>query len=334
MEGRQITVVGGGSWGTAFANLLAASGHAVTLAMRDGARAVAVAESRVNERYLPGVALADSLAVAALDPAVALAGAGLVVLAVPSRAFAAVCSELAPFLPSDVAVLSLTKGLEPASGRRLSEVAADLLGCGAARVAVLSGPNHAEEIARGTPAATVIASCPTTLAEDLQAVVSTPRLRVYANGDVVGVELCAAAKNVIALAAGVSDGLGFGDNAKASLITRGLAEMTRLGLAFGADPRTFAGLAGLGDLVATCCSKHSRNRRAGELLARGVAPAAIEVQIGMVAEGLTTAPVLRRVAREHGLELPITERVCAVLDGESPAEAVALLMARERSNEY
>jgi glycerol-3-phosphate dehydrogenase (NAD(P)+) len=253
---------------------------------------------------------------------------------VPSRAFAAVCTELAPHLGRDAVALSLTKGLEPGSGRRLSVVAADLLGCGADRVAVLSGPNHAEEIARGTPAATVVASASSALATRLRDVVTTNRLRAYANGDVVGVELCAAAKNVIALAAGVSDGLAFGDNAKASLITRGLAEMTRLGLAFGADPRTFAGLAGLGDLVATCCSHHSRNRRAGELLAVGYSAGELEERIGMVAEGLTTAPVLKRVAEERGLELPITDRVCAVLAGEPPINAVSLLMGREPGAEY
>jgi len=252
-------------------------------------------------------------------------------MAVPSRAFTSVLAGLA--VPDNSALLSLTKGLEPGTGRRLSEAAAELLG-DAARVAVLSGPNHAEEIARGTPAATVIASAPIALAARLQEAVASPLLRVYANADVVGVELCGAAKNVIALAAGVSDGLGFGDNAKAALITRGLAEMTRLGASFHADPRTFAGLAGLGDLVATCCSAHSRNRRAGTLLAEGVPPDEVERRIGMVAEGLTTAPTLHRVAEARGLELPITDRVHALLHGEAPLEAVSLLMAREPASEF
>jgi glycerol-3-phosphate dehydrogenase (NAD(P)+) len=202
------------------------------------------------------------------------------------------------------------------------------------RVAALSGPNHAEEIAAGIPAATVVAATSAELCRRLQAAFSTSRFRVYANTDLVGVELCAAAKNVIAIAAGASDGLGYGDNAKAALMTRGLAEMARLGAAFGADPRTFAGLAGLGDLVATCCSPHSRNRRAGLLLARGVPPAELEQRIGMVVEGVATAPTLQRIGRERGLDLPLTERVCAALEGEAPAAAVELLLAREPGEEF
>ena len=325
----RIAVVGGGSWGTAFASHLAGRGHDVDLLARDADHAAEIEATRENRQYLPGVRIADGVRVGPL--AAGIAQVGLVVLAVPSRAFGAVLGALD--VPASADVLSLTKGLDPATGRRLSEVAAALLG-DAARVAVLSGPNHAEEIARGTPAATVIASQPVGLAQRLQETIATSRLRVYANADVVGVELCGAAKNVIALAAGVSDGLGFGDNAKAALITRGLAEMTRLGASFDADPRTFAGLAGLGDLVATCCSLHSRNRRAGVLLAEGVAAGDLESAIGMVAEGITTAPVLQRVAAERGLELPITERVNALLEGESPVEAVSRLMAREPISEF
>ncbi len=326
----QITVVGSGSWGTALATVLAARGHGVTLLARDAAQAAAIERDRENARYLPGVTLDQRIHAGHLGHGIA-AGTELVVLAIPSRAFSATLAGLT--IPPAAAVLSLTKGLEPGSGRRLSEVAGQVVG-DAARIAVLSGPNHAEEVARGTPAATVIASVPIDLAVRLRTEISSERFRVYANADLVGVELAGAAKNVIAVAAGVSDGLGLGDNAKAALITRGLAEMTRLGVAFGADQRTFAGLAGLGDLVATCCSRHSRNRRAGELLAEGMAPAAIEGHIGMVAEGLTTAPTLRAVARERGLELPITERVCALLDGEDPRTAVARLMAREPNTEY
>ncbi len=326
----RIAVVGGGSWGTAFASHLAGRGHDVDLLARDAVHAAEIEATRENVRYLPGVQIADGLRVGPLGGGIA-ADADLVVLAVPSRSFGAVLGALA--VPPAADVLSLTKGLDPATGRRLSEVAAELLG-DPGRVAVLSGPNHAEEIARGTPAATVVASWPVALAQRLQETIATSRLRVYANADVVGVELCGAAKNVIALAAGVSDGLGFGDNAKAALITRGLAEMTRLGASFDADPRTFAGLAGLGDLVATCCSLHSRNRRAGVLLAEGVPAGDLEARIGMVAEGITTAPVLQRVAAERGLELPITERVNALLQGESPIEAVSRLMAREPISEF
>jgi glycerol-3-phosphate dehydrogenase (NAD(P)+) len=324
----RVVVVGGGSWGTGFAALLAGRGHDVLLAVRDPARAAEMAAAHENARYLEGVVLPAALAITAATPAEACAGRDLVVLAVPSRAFGEVCAALRPGLERGAVLLSLVKGLDPATGERLSTVAAAACGVDADRVAVLSGPNHAEEVARGAPAATVVASASADLAERLRDAVSTPTFRAYSSADVIGVELCAAAKNVIALAAGVSDGLGFGDNAKASLITRGLAEMARLGASFGADERTFAGLAGLGDLVATCCSKHSRNRAAGELLARGVAPDALEGRIGMVAEGLTTAPVLRRVARARELELPIAERVCAVLEGESPREATARLLAR------
>jgi glycerol-3-phosphate dehydrogenase (NAD(P)+) len=326
----RIAVVGGGSWGTAFASHLAGRGHDVDLLARDAAHAAEIEATRENAQYLPGVRIADTLRVGPLDGGIPPA-AGLVVLAIPSRAFGAVLRALS--IPPSADVLSLTKGLDPATGRRLSEVAVDVLG-DPSRVAVLSGPNHAEEIARGTPAATVVASQPVALAARLQETIGTARLRVYANADLVGVELCGAAKNVIGLAAGVSDGLVFGDNAKAALITRGLAEMTRLGASFDADPRTFAGLAGLGDLVATCCSLHSRNRRAGVLLAEGVPAAELETRIGMVAEGITTAPALQRVARERGLELPITERVNALLQGESPIEAVSRLMGREPVKEF
>lgn len=330
----RLSVVGGGSWGTAFAALLATHGIETTLLFRDGAQADAVRAAGENERYLPGVPLPGALTLARIDDDAVIERADVVALVVPSRAFATVCADLAPRLRRDASVLSLTKGLEPGTGRRLSEVAAEATGAGLARVAVLSGPNHAEEVARGVPTATVIAAHDVTFARRLQALCSTPTLRAYANSDVVGVELCAATKNVIALAAGVSDGLGYGDNAKAALITRGLAEMGRLGAAFGADPRTFSGLAGLGDLVATCCSRLSRNRKAGELLARGVAPEHLEREIGMVAEGLTTAPTLERLAASHGLELPITARVCAVLAGESPRDAVERLMARAAAVEY
>jgi glycerol-3-phosphate dehydrogenase (NAD(P)+) len=326
----RISVVGGGSWGTGFASHLAGRGHDVDLLARDAGHAAEIQAARENAQYLPGVRIADGLRIGPLDAGIP-PEAELVVLAIPSRAFQAVLQSLS--IPAAADVLSLTKGLDPATGRRLSEVAVEVLG-DASRVAVLSGPNHAEEIARGTPAATVVASQPIDLAARLQETIATSRLRVYANADLVGVELCGAAKNVIALAAGVSDGLGFGDNAKAALITRGLAEMTRLGASFQADPRTFAGLAGLGDLVATCCSLHSRNRRAGVLLAEGVPAADLETRIGMVAEGIATAPTLQRVARERGLELPITERVNALLQGESPIEAVSRLMGREPVKEF
>jgi glycerol-3-phosphate dehydrogenase (NAD(P)+) len=328
-----VAVLGGGTWGTAFANLIAGRGARVRLAFRDPALAHATAAARENARYLPGVGLHAGVEAVPLGPE-AVEGAAIVAVAVPSRHLATCVAACAAGLAGDAVLVSLAKGLDPETGRRLSEVLLEHVGGDAARVAALSGPNHAEEIAAGTPAATVVASTSAALCRRLQASFSTPRFRVYVNPDLIGVELCAAAKNVIAVAAGACDGLGYGDNAKAALMTRGLAEMARLGAAFGADPRTYAGLAGLGDLVATCCSEHSRNRRAGFLLARGVPPAELERRIGMVAEGLTTAPTLLRIGAERGLDLPLTERVCAALEGESPAEAVEVLLARETGEEF
>jgi glycerol-3-phosphate dehydrogenase (NAD(P)+) len=317
----KAVVVGGGSWGSAFAALLAELGHEVTLACRDAEQARAIAETGRNPRYLPD---ADLSAVAAASLAEAPVGeADLLCLAVPSRVFRDVAAGLSGSAP----VLGLAKGLDPESGRRLSEVVSGR------PVAVLTGPNHAEEIARGLPAAAVIASEDDRLALRLQEALMSPRFRVYVNSDLVGVELCAAAKNVIALAAGGVDGFGLGDNAKTALITRGLAEMSRLGEACGARPETFSGLAGMGDLIVTCMSGHSRNRRAGELIARGRTPAEAAREIGMVVEGLTTAPVLHDLASRLGIELPITEAVCRVLGGTSPAELAEALMGRRPTDE-
>jgi glycerol-3-phosphate dehydrogenase (NAD(P)+) len=230
-------------------------------------------------------------------------------------------------LPGSAPVLSLTKGLDPVTEDRLSTLVTDR------PVAVLSGPNHAEEIALGLPAATVVACADLGLATELQHALVSQTLRVYASDDVVGVELCAATKNVIALAAGGVDGLELGDNAKAGLISRGLRELARLGSACGARPETFSGLAGMGDLIVTCWSRHSRNRRAGELLVRGLTPEQAVAEIGMTVEGLTTAPVVRQLAHGLGIELPITEAVCQVLAGTPALALVSSLMAREPTTE-
>jgi glycerol-3-phosphate dehydrogenase (NAD(P)+) len=314
----KAVVVGGGSWGTAFSRLFADRGHEVTLACRDPEHAAAIAETGRNPRYLPEVDLRDVEAVHELP-----AGAELYVLAVPSRAFAAVAAAL----PPGGAALSLTKGLDPSSGERLSTLVRDR------PVAVLSGPNMAEEIADGLPSAAVIASADEELAVELQHAVNSLVFRVYVNPDLVGVELCAAAKNVIALAAGGVDGLDLGDNAKAALITRGLAEMARLGEASGARPETFAGLAGMGDLIVTCYSRFGRNRHAGELIARGATAEEAAAEIGQVVEGLTTAPVLRDLSHRLGIELPITEGVCRILGGDSLGDLVQSLMGRKLRGE-
>jgi glycerol-3-phosphate dehydrogenase (NAD(P)+) len=304
----RAVVVGGGSWGSAFARLLADRDHDVTLVCRDPEQAQAIAETGRNPRYLPNVDLSDVTATSSAPK-----GAELYVLAVPSREFAGV----AVALPPGGVALSLTKGLDPATGERLSTLVRDR------PVAVLSGPNMAEEIAEGLPSAAVIASEDGALAEELQHAINSMVFRVYVNPDLAGVELCAAAKNVIALAAGGVDGVGLGDNGKAALITRGLAEMARLGEASGARPETFAGLAGMGDLIVTCYSGYGRNRRAGELIARGATAEEAIAEIGQVVEGLTTAPVLRDVSHRLGIELPITEGVCRVLEGESLNDLVA-----------
>jgi glycerol-3-phosphate dehydrogenase (NAD(P)+) len=313
-------VVGAGAWGTAFARVLLTRGHDVTLAMRDPEQARAIAETGRNPRYLPNADLegvdATTIAEAPFDTA------ELIVIAVPSAAFAEVIAQLG----GDAPVLSLTKGLDPVTGERLSTLVRGR------PVAALSGPNFAEEVADGLPSAAVIASEDHRLALALQDAVNSLAFRVYVNDDLTGVELCAAAKNVIALAAGGVDGLGLGDNPKAALITRGLAEMARLGEASGARSETFSGLAGMGDLMVTCWSRHGRNRRAGELIARGAAPEEALAELGTV-EGLTTAPVLRELAYRLGIELPITDGVCRVLDGENLNDLAASLMGREPTRE-
>jgi glycerol-3-phosphate dehydrogenase (NAD(P)+) len=289
----KVVVVGGGAWGTAFAKLLRGHEHEVTIARRE------TIDEAPYER------------------------ADLIVLAVPSRSF----REAVSHVRGDAPVLSLTKGLDPETGRRLSTLVTDR------PVAVLSGPNMAEEVASGRPGATVIASEDEELALRLQAAIHSLAFRVYLNSDLIGVELCGAAKNVIALAAGAVDGLGLGDSAKAALITRGLVEMARLGEACGAEADTFAGLAGMGDLIVSCFHATGRNRRAGELIARGTSPEEAKSAIGQVVEGLTTAPVLRDLSRRIGVELPITEGVCAVLEGVPLHELAESLMGRRPTEE-
>jgi glycerol-3-phosphate dehydrogenase (NAD(P)+) len=317
----RAVVVGAGSWGSAFACLLRDRGHEVTLAARDPEQVAAIAETGCNPRYAKGADLRGISAATIADAP--FERSELVVVAVPSRVF----GEVVQSLPGGAPILSLAKGLDPATGERLSTLVRDR------PVAVLSGPNIADEIIRGLPAAAVVASIDLELAVRLQLAVHSTIFRVYVNEDVVGVELCAAAKNVIALAAGGADGLGLGDNSKAALVSRGLAEMRRLAEAAGARPDTFAGLAGMGDLIVTCWSPSSRNRRAGELIARGATPDEAVAEIGMVVEGLSTAPVLRDVSHRLGIELPITEGVCAVLEGVLLTDLVEQLMRREPTTE-
>jgi glycerol-3-phosphate dehydrogenase (NAD(P)+) len=315
-------IVGGGSWATAFARVLQNREHDVTLACRDPEQARTIAEPGLNPRYLTHCNLRGVRSTTIENAS--LAEADVIVVAVPSAVYGTVVEALGA---GDTPILSLTKGLDPASGERLSTLVRRR------PVAVLTGPNIADEISRDLPAAAVIASEDDQLALELQAAITSVTFRVYVSDDLIGVELCAAAKNVIALAAGGADGLELGDNAKAALVARGLAEMARLAEAAGGKQGTFSGLAGMGDLVVTCWSKSGRNRRAGALIAQGIDPVDAVKQIGMVVEGLTTAPVLRDLSHRLGIELPITEGVCAVLDGEPLHELVGTLMRREPTTE-
>ena len=317
----RIVVVGAGSWGTAVACLLRDNGHEVTLAARDPVQAEAMNATGRNPRYAQAADLSGIVAMPIPDAPVA--DADLVVVAVPSRVFGDVVSQL----PGNSPVLSLTKGLDPTTGARLSTLVRNR------PVAVLSGPNIADEIVRGLPAAAVVASDDLELAVRVQVAVHSVLFRVYVSDDVVGVELCAAAKNVIALAAGGADGLSLGDNSKAALVAPGLAEMRRLAESAGARPDTFAGLAGRGDLIVPSWPPSGRNRRAGELIARGARPDEAAAEIGMAVEGLTTAPVLRDLAHRLEIELPITEGVCAVLEGSPLTDLVTTLMSRAPTTE-
>ncbi|HEX2884486.1 MAG TPA: NAD(P)H-dependent glycerol-3-phosphate dehydrogenase [Candidatus Limnocylindria bacterium] len=326
-----IAVVGAGAWGTTLAIHLARTGGHVLLWSHGRARGQDLTTQRVNERYLPGVPFPDGLQVVTDDAALAEA-TRLWVVAVPSEHLRATVRQLADRLRPSVPVLSVVKGIEEGTHLRMSEVVRQELP--GRPVAALSGPNLAREVAAGKPAASVVASEDAELATELASVLSSDRFRVYTNADVVGVELGGALKNVVALAAGMVDGLAFGDSAKAGIITRGLAEITRLGVAAGANPLTFAGLAGVGDLVATCMSPLSRNRRAGELIAGGVPWPEAEERLSGVAEGVATVTGALELASSHGVELPIAEQVRAVIfEGRPPMEAVAALMSRAPKDE-
>jgi glycerol-3-phosphate dehydrogenase (NAD(P)+) len=322
-----VAVLGAGSWGTALAIHLGRAGLPVRLWARDPARAAAMRATRQNARYLPGAALPDGVEVAA-DTAAALAGSAIVLIAVPSHFVEAVLATAAGRIPDGAVIVSATKGLEPVHGLRMSEVLARRLP--GHPVAVLSGPSFAREVAQGRPTALVIAAADEEIATDLQRRLAGPALRLYTNRDVLGVELGGAVKNVMAIATGLSDGLGLGENARAALITRGLAEIVRLGTAAGAQPATFAGLAGLGDLVLTCTGAQSRNRALGGEIALGRSLADVEAATPMVAEGVRTVSSVLRRAGELGVTMPICEQVAAVLfEGRPVAEALAALLARE-----
>ncbi len=324
----RAAVFGAGSWGTAFGAVLADAGTLTTIYARRPELADAINLRRENPAYLPGVPLPAGL-LATTDPGEALAAAEFVVLAIPAQTLRENLSAWAPLLPPDAVLVSLMKGVELGTTKRMSEVICEVADAPAERVAVLSGPNLAGEIALRQPAASVIACSEGDGAERLQNACLTAYFRPYTNVDVVGTELGGAVKNVIAIAVGMADGMGLGDNAKASLITRGLTEISRLGAALGAQPMTFAGLAGLGDLVATCMSPLSRNRSVGEQLGRGDPLSEVRARLGVVAEGVQSSRSILDLARKHDVYMPITEHVVAVLGEDmSPAEMLRAMMTR------
>jgi glycerol-3-phosphate dehydrogenase (NAD(P)+) len=327
----QVGVIGAGAWGTTLAILLADAQRPVSLRAHSSEAAERLAHARTNERYLPGIVFPPNVRVVT-DDAYLGEPHRFYVLAVPSAHVRSTLKAVGPALDPGAPILSVVKGIEEGTHLRMTQVVEELLP--GRRLAALSGPNLAREIAGGKPAGSVIASEDGDLAGELAAVLSSDRFRVYTNPDVIGVELCGALKNVMALAAGMVDGLGFGDSAKAGIITRGLAEMTRLGVAAGATALTFAGLAGVGDLIATCMSPLSRNRRAGELIASGVPWPEAGERIAGVVEGVATVTGALELAVTHGVEMPIAEQVRAVVfEQRPPLAAVAELMARTPKDE-
>ena len=329
-----LTLIGAGSWGTALAAHLGAAGREVTLWARRPEAADHIRSSRRNERYLSGVELPASVSVTS-DLDAAADASDVWALAVPSQSLRSVAERLQSHVHDDLIVVSLTKGIENGSLLTMSQVLEEVLDpFPAERISVLYGPSHAEEVAEGRPTTVVSAAHDPAVAEAVQDLFMTDRLRVYVNTDVIGVEIGGSAKNVLAIAAGIGDGVGYGDNAKAALITRGIAEIRRLGLAMGAKPETFAGLAGIGDLIVTCMSEHSRNRSLGERIGQGQSLDEVLDSMDMVAEGVRTTQSIHDLAQRYAVEMPITEAVYAVLfEGEQPQHMVEQLMTRSAKRE-
>jgi glycerol-3-phosphate dehydrogenase (NAD(P)+) len=330
----KITVLGAGSWGTAQAILLSRHTSQVCLWGRPEDGIDAMVRDRENKKFLPGISLASNIEPLS-DLKAAVQDSGLIVLAIPSQALREVLNQLASYLDSNSFLVNTAKGLEIATGIRLSQVVEDVLGKDIRqRYAVLSGPSHAEEVGREVPTVVTVAAYNSETAFKVQDVFMSPVFRVYTNPDVAGVELGGALKNIVALATGISDGLGFGDNTRAALMTRGLTEITRMGVAMGGDYRTFSGLSGMGDLVVTCGSGHSRNRLAGELLGQGYSLDETLEKVGMVVEGVNTVRVVNDIADQIGVEMPISEACYRILyEGQSPQEALDMLMRRRRKHE-
>jgi glycerol-3-phosphate dehydrogenase (NAD(P)+) len=333
-ESRRIAVVGTGAWGTALAAMLAHEGRQVSLWARSEEEALALRASRENKRFLPDVVLPESLVItSSLEQA--LDSCAMLMLVVPAQTMRENVQRVGPFVREGTVVLSAAKGLETETGLRMSEVIAEELGRGVEEsICALSGPNLSHEIVRGLPSGTVIASTDDEVAEFARDLVMTTRFRVYTHDDLVGVELAGALKNIIALGAGAADELGYGENAKAIFMTRGLAEITRLGVAAGANPLTFSGLAGVGDLICTCASRQSRNHYVGEQLAKGRSLQEIQESMTMVAEGANTAKAAMKLASRYGVEMPITEQIYEVLfEGKDIQQAIGELLVRDPKRE-
>ncbi|HSV41528.1 MAG TPA: NAD(P)H-dependent glycerol-3-phosphate dehydrogenase [Nocardioidaceae bacterium] len=329
----RITTFGSGSWGTAFSLVLADAGHDITMWARREDLCATINEKRENSDYLPGIELPASIR-ATSDPAEAAEGAELVVLAVPSQTLRGNLSDWASVIPSDAVMMSLMKGVELGSLKRMSEVIAEVTGAGPDRIAVLSGPNLAKEIANREPAASVVACTDEAVVARLREMMHTNTFRPYSSVDVIGCELGGAYKNVIALSVGMAVGLGFGDNTTASVITRGLAETARLAMKLGADPITLMGLAGLGDLVATCSSPLSRNRTFGEKLGQGMTTEEVTASTRQVAEGVKSASSLLELTRTNGISAPLVQAVHDVIVGEmSAGDMMQALISRETKHE-
>jgi glycerol-3-phosphate dehydrogenase (NAD(P)+) len=328
----KIGVIGAGSWGTALAILLSQKGLQVSLWVRNAGLLKEISSSRLNSNYLPDILIPENIKLTnKLEEAAG--GKNLVVLAVPSHAVGAIVQKVKNLIGKQTIVVNTAKGLAEGSLKRLSQVIAAKL-APRGKVAVLSGPNHAEEVSRLVPTASVAASVEQAVAEEVQDIFMAPSFRVYTNPDLVGVELGGALKNIIAIGAGVCDGLDYGDNTKAALLTRGLVEITRLGVALGARKGTFSGLTGLGDLFVTCTSPHSRNRYLGTMLARNHSLAEITSTMKMVAEGIRATRIAYQLSREYNVEMPITEEVHALLFcGKNPRAAVKDLMLRQKTHE-
>jgi len=329
----KAAVLGAGSWGTTFAQVLTDAGTPVTLWCRRAELARTINTEHESPAYLPGVALPAAIR-ATVDPAEALSGAEIVVLAVPAQSLRQLLADWHDLLPPGALLVSLIKGIELGSGSRMSEVIAQVTGAGPERIAVISGPNLAPEIAARQYCATVAACADEAVAAQLQKACHTAYFRTYTNPDVVGCELGGAVKNIIAIAVGIAAGMGLGDNTRAMLITRGLAEIARLGAALGADQHTFAGLAGMGDLVASCSSPLARNRALGENLGRGIPLAEVLASTTQTVEGVKSSESVLQLARQHGVEMPITEVIAGVIHhGLEIGEAVLLLASRSAKPE-